>query len=149
VADTPIKRCVIYTRKSSEEGLEQNYNSLHAQREACEAYVRSQAGEGWRLIKTAYDDGGFSGGSMERPALQRLLEDIRRNQIDVVVVYRRPEWFFGLSNPTATSRGSPSLMARCGMAPGKVTRAICGESILKRERFWSGWRCRLEPWYRD
>jgi len=88
VADTPIRRCVIYTRKSSEEGLEQNYNSLHAQREACEAYVRSQAGEGWRLIKTAYDDGGFSGGSMERPALQRLLEDIRRNQIDVVVVYK-------------------------------------------------------------
>ena len=88
MADTPIRRCVIYTRKSSEEGLEQNYNSLHAQREACEAYVRSQAGEGWRLIKTAYDDGGFSGGSMERPALQRLLEDIRRNQIDVVVVYK-------------------------------------------------------------
>ena len=88
MADTPIKSCVIYTRKSSEEGLEQDYNSLHAQREACEAYVRSQAGEGWRLIKTAYDDGGFSGGSMERPALQRLLEDIRRNQIDVVVVYK-------------------------------------------------------------
>ena len=70
MADTPIKCCVIYTRKSSEEGLEQDYNSLHAQREACEAYVRSQTGEGWRLIKTAYDDGGFSGGSMERPALQ-------------------------------------------------------------------------------
>jgi site-specific DNA recombinase len=68
MADTPIKRCVIYTRKSSEEGLEQDYNSLHAQREACEAFVRSQTGEGWRPIKTAYDDGGFSGGSMERPA---------------------------------------------------------------------------------
>ena len=88
MADTPIKRCVIYTRKSSEEGLEQDYNSLHAQREACEAFVRSQTGEGWRPIKTAYDDGGFSGGSMERPALQRLLEDIRRNLIDVVVVYK-------------------------------------------------------------
>jgi hypothetical protein len=61
VANTSIKRCAIYTRKSSEEGLEQDYNSLHAQREACEAFIKSQAGEGWRLIRTAYDDGGFSG----------------------------------------------------------------------------------------
>src|SRR5271166_5525723 len=81
-------RCAIYTRKSSEEGLEQDFNSLHAQREACESFVRSQQGEGWRLIKTHYDDGGFSGGSMERPALQRLLEDIRQKLIDVVVVYK-------------------------------------------------------------
>jgi site-specific DNA recombinase len=88
VANTSIKRCAIYTRKSSEEGLEQDYNSLHAQREACEALIRSQAGEGWRLIKTAYDDGGFSGGSMERPALQQLMEDIRAGSIDVVVVYK-------------------------------------------------------------
>ena len=82
------KRCAIYTRKSSEEGLEQNFNSLHAQREACEAYVKSQAGEGWHLVTAAYDDGGYSGGSMERPALQHLLEDIRQKQIDVVVVYK-------------------------------------------------------------
>jgi DNA invertase Pin-like site-specific DNA recombinase len=83
-----IRRCAIYTRKSSEEGLEQDFNSLHAQREACEAFIRSQAGEGWRLVKTAYDDGGVSGGTMERPALQRLLADIRENGIDVVVVYK-------------------------------------------------------------
>ncbi len=82
------KRCAIYTRKSSEEGLEQDFNSLHAQREACEAYVKSQAGEGWQVIKTAYDDGGYSGGSMERPVLQHLLEDIRQKLIDVVVVYK-------------------------------------------------------------
>jgi site-specific DNA recombinase len=82
------KRCAIYTRKSSEEGLEQDYNSLHAQREACEAFVKSQAGEGWRLIKTAYDDGGFSGGSMERPAVLQLMKDIRDGKIDVVVVYK-------------------------------------------------------------
>jgi site-specific DNA recombinase len=88
MADTAIRRCAIYTRKSSEEGLEQDFNSLHAQREACEAFIRSQTGEGWKLIKTAYDDGGFSGGTMERPALQRLLEDIRRGLIDVVVVYK-------------------------------------------------------------
>ena len=84
----PIQRCAIYTRKSSEEGLEQDFNSLHAQREACEAFIKSQAGEGWRLVKTAYDDGGLSGGTMERPALQRLLADINQGLIDVVVVYK-------------------------------------------------------------
>ena len=85
---SPIRRCAIYTRKSSEEGLEQDFNSLHAQREACEAFIKSQAGEGWRLVKTAYDDGGLSGGTMERPALQRLLYDINQGLIDVVVVYK-------------------------------------------------------------
>jgi len=88
MASAPIRRCAIYTRKSSEEGLEQDYNSLHAQREACEAFIRSQAGEGWKLIKTAYDDGGFSGGTMERPALQQLMARIREGSIDVVVVYK-------------------------------------------------------------
>ena len=63
------RRCAVYTRKSSEEGLEQNFNSLDAQREACEAFIKSQASEGWKLVKTAYDDGGLSGGNMERPAL--------------------------------------------------------------------------------
>src|ERR1700683_4716547 len=87
-AKSPVRRCAIYTRKSSEEGLEQDFNSLHAQREACEAFIKSQAGEGWKLVKTAYDDGGLSGGNMERPALQRLLEDIRHGLIDVVVVYK-------------------------------------------------------------
>jgi DNA invertase Pin-like site-specific DNA recombinase len=82
------RRCAIYTRKSSEEGLEQDYNSLHAQRESCEAFIRSQAGEGWRLIKTAYDDGGFSGAGMERPGLQQLLSDIRAGLVDTVVVYK-------------------------------------------------------------
>ncbi|MBM6595336.1 recombinase family protein [Microvirga pudoricolor] len=81
-------RCAIYTRKSSEEGLEQDFNSLHAQREACEAYIISQKHEGWRVIPTAYDDGGFSGGSMARPSLQRLLADIASGLIDVVVVYK-------------------------------------------------------------
>jgi site-specific DNA recombinase len=84
----PVRRCAIYTRKSSEEGLEQDFNSLHAQREACEAFIKSQAGEGWRMVKTAYDDGGLSGGTMERPALKRLLADISQGLIDVVVVYK-------------------------------------------------------------
>lgn len=83
-----LKRCAIYTRKSSEEGLEQDFNSLDAQREACEAFIKSQAGEGWRLLKQHYDDGGLSGATMERPALQRLLTDIREHQVDVVVVYK-------------------------------------------------------------
>jgi site-specific DNA recombinase len=82
------RRCAIYTRKSSEEGLEQDFNSLHAQREGCEAFIKSQHGEGWRLVRAAYDDGGFSGGTMERPALQRLLADIRERVIDVIVVYK-------------------------------------------------------------
>ena len=81
-------RCAIYTRKSSEEGLEQDFNSLHAQREACAAYVLSQASEGWSLLDEAYDDGGLSGGTLERPALQRLLSDIEAGKIDIVVVYK-------------------------------------------------------------
>jgi site-specific DNA recombinase len=81
-------RCAIYTRKSSEEGLDQAFNSLHAQREACEAYVKSQAGEGWKAIKTAYDDGGYSGGAMERPGLKALLADVKARKVDVVVVYK-------------------------------------------------------------
>jgi DNA invertase Pin-like site-specific DNA recombinase/diadenosine tetraphosphatase ApaH/serine/threonine PP2A family protein phosphatase len=81
-------RCAVYTRKSSEEGLEQDFNSLDAQRVAAEAYVLSQAGEGWMLIPEHYDDGGFSGGNMERPGLKRLLADIEAGEIDVVVVYK-------------------------------------------------------------
>ena len=87
-AKASSRRCAIYTRKSSEEGLEQDFNSLQAQREACEAFIKSQAGEGWRLVKTAYDDGGVSGGTMERPALRRLLGDINQGLIEVVVVYK-------------------------------------------------------------
>lgn len=81
-------RCAIYTRKSSEEGLEQEFNSLDAQYEACAAYITSQRHEGWELNKECYDDGGVSGGTMERPALQRLLEDIEQNRVDIIVVYK-------------------------------------------------------------
>jgi DNA invertase Pin-like site-specific DNA recombinase len=87
-ADPRHKRCAIYTRKSSEEGLEQEFNSLAAQHDACEAYVRSQCHEGWILARTRYDDGGFSGGNTERPALQGLIADIRAGRIDIVVVYK-------------------------------------------------------------
>jgi DNA invertase Pin-like site-specific DNA recombinase len=81
-------RCAIYTRKSSEEGLDMDFNSLDAQRESCEAYVASQRAEGWTLVSDQYDDGGFSGGTLERPALKRLLADVKTGKIDVIVVYK-------------------------------------------------------------
>src|SRR5437868_7899872 len=85
---TPLIRCAIYTRKSTEEGLDQEFNSLDAQRESAEAFVRSQKGAGWKLVPARYDDGGFSGGNMERPALRRLLDDIDARRVDCVVVYK-------------------------------------------------------------
>src|ERR1700722_16719995 len=81
-------RCAVYTRKSSEEGLEMEFNSLDAQREACEAYIVSQRGQGWILVPNRYDDGGVSGGTLDRPALRRLLADIEAGLIDIVVVYK-------------------------------------------------------------
>src|SRR6266850_658486 len=81
-------RCAVYTRKSSEEGLEMEFNSLDAQREACEAYIASQRGEGWILVPDRYDDGGVSGGTLDRPALKRLLADVEAGRIDIVVVYK-------------------------------------------------------------
>src|SRR5712672_3890644 len=83
-----IRRCAVYTRKSSEEGLEQDFNSLHAQRESCEAFIRSQRGEGWRLVETGYDDGGLSGGTRERRSLRQLFADIAQHRVDTVVVYK-------------------------------------------------------------
>jgi site-specific DNA recombinase len=83
-----MTRCAIYTRKSSDEGLDQHFNSLDAQREACEAYIQSQAGEGWTALTARYDDGGYSGGSIKRPGLRQLLADIDRGLVDVVVVYK-------------------------------------------------------------
>ena len=84
----PVIRCAIYTRKSSDEGLEQEFNSLDAQHEACAAYVASQKAEGWKVISTRYDDGGVSGGTLERPALRRLMADIEAGRIDMVVIYK-------------------------------------------------------------
>jgi len=88
MTETARVRCAIYTRKSSEEGLEQSFNSLDAQREACEAYILSQRHEGWHAVSNRYDDGGFSGGNMERPGLKRLLDDIAAKRVDTVVVYK-------------------------------------------------------------
>src|SRR5205814_8083845 len=81
-------RCAIYTRKSTDEGLEQAFNSLDAQREACAAFILSQKHEGWTVLPSQYDDGGYSGGTIERPAMKRLLADIEAGEIDVIVVYK-------------------------------------------------------------
>src|SRR5665213_692049 len=83
-----LARCAIYTRKSTDHNLDLEFNSLDAQREACEAYIKSQAHEGWRLVPAFYDDGGISGASLDRPALQALLVEIQAGKIDVVVVYK-------------------------------------------------------------
>jgi DNA invertase Pin-like site-specific DNA recombinase len=113
-------RCAIYTRKSSEEGLDQDFNSLDAQRESCAAFVQSQKHEGWTILPAWYDDGGYSGGTMERPALQRLLADIEANRIGVVVVYK------------VDRRGSP--LARHLRAPVvlAMTATIARPSRTKR-----------------
>ena len=83
-----IVRCAIYTRKSTEHGLDQEFNSLDAQREACEAYIKSQASQGWKALPQHYDDPAYSGGNLERPALKRLLREIELGRVDVVVVYK-------------------------------------------------------------
>jgi DNA invertase Pin-like site-specific DNA recombinase len=85
---TPKVRCAIYTRKSTEEGLEMEFNSLDAQREAGENYIASQRAEGWVALPARYDDGGYSGGTLERPALQQLLRDIEAGQVDCIVCYK-------------------------------------------------------------
>jgi DNA invertase Pin-like site-specific DNA recombinase len=121
-------RCAIYTRKSSEEGLEQGFNSLHAQRDACAAYVLSQAGEGWIELETVYDDGGYSGGSMERPGLHALLADIAKGQIDIVVVYKVDR----LTRSLADFARIVELFDKTGVSFVSVTQAFNTTSSMGR-----------------
>jgi site-specific DNA recombinase len=111
-------RCAIYTRKSSEEGLDQDFNSLDAQREAGEAYIRSQAHEGWKCLPDRYDDGGHSGGTMERPALQRLLEAVRERRVDVIVIYKIDR----LTRSLADFARLAELFDQCGASFVSVTQ---------------------------
>ena len=104
-------RCAIYTRKSSEEGLDQQFNSLQAQRQPCEAFINSQRHEGWVCLPAAFDDGGFSGATMERPALQRLLADITAGRVDIVVVYNQSR--AGLQYDTGIA-GNADFPRACG-----------------------------------
>jgi len=124
----PMKRCALYTRKSTEEGLDQAFNSLDAQREACEAYVVSQKSEGWRALDTCYDDGGFSGGSMERPAIRRLLADIAVGRVDVVVVYKIDR----LTRSLADFARMVELFDRHGVSFISVTQAFNTTSSMGR-----------------
>ena len=119
-------RCAIYTRKSSEEGLEMEFNSLDAQREAALLYIASQKHEGWILVGDRYDDGGFSGGTMERPALQRLLRDVQSGVIDVIVVYKVDRLSRSLTDFARTvdvfeKNGSPE---RSGVLGSGCVRAV-------------------------
>src|SRR5271163_3086740 len=115
-----ILRCAIYTRISTDQGLEQDFNSLDAQREASEAYIKSQAHEGWRLIRDHYDDGGYSGGSMDRPALQRLLADVEARRIDVIVVYKVDR----LTRSLADFARIIEVLDRCGASFVSITQAF-------------------------
>lgn len=123
-----VRRCAIYTRKSSDEGLDQEFNSLDAQREAGEAYVKSQASEGWRALPARYDDGGYSGGSMERPALRRLLDDIAQGRVDVVVVYKIDR----LTRSLADFARMVELFDRRGVSFVSVTQAFNTTSSMGR-----------------
>src|SRR5262249_48998568 len=161
-------RCAVYTRKSSEEGLEMEFNSLDAQREACEAYIASQKAEGWLLVPDRYDDGGVSGGTLERPALKRLLTAIEAARVDVVVVYkidrlsrslmdfaklvevfeRRNVTFVSITQSfnTTTSMGRLTLNVLLSFA--QFEREVIGERI--RDKFPASpakgmWMARLRP----
>jgi len=131
-----VVRCAIYTRKSCEEGLEQSFNSLDAQREACEAFILSQRHEGWRVLPGRYDDGGYSGGSLERPALKQLLEDVAANKIDTIVVYKVDRLTRSLAfsllagNLTETS----SQLTPCSASSSQIQRRIFWTTLALQKR---------------
>jgi site-specific DNA recombinase len=121
-ADPPARvRCAIYTRKSSDEGLEQAFNSLDAQREACAAYILSQTSEGWTALPEVYDDGGLSGGTLQRPALQRLLAEVSAGRVDIIVVYKVDRLTRCLTSPS-WSRRSMRRTPRSYRSPSRSTR---------------------------
>jgi site-specific DNA recombinase len=120
----PKVRCAVYTRKSSEEGLEQNFNSLDAQREACAAYIDSQRHEGWVALDDHYDDGGYSGGTLERPALQRLIRDIEGGRVDTVVCYKIDR----LSRSLTDFAKLVDVFERNSVTFVSVTQSFCSQS---------------------
>lgn len=122
------QRCAIYTRKSTEEGLEQEFNSLDAQREACAAYILSQKHEGWMELSDRYDDGGYSGGTMDRPGLRQLLEDVRGGRVDVIVVYKVDR----LTRSLADFAKMVELFDRAGVSFVSVTQAFNTTSSMGR-----------------
>ena len=159
-----IRWCAVYTRKSSEEGMEQEFNSLHAQREAGAAYIKSQQHEGWRLLAAEYDDGGYSGGNLERPALKRLMADIRAGKVQTVVVYKvdrltrslsdfarlielfeaRGVSFVSVTQQFNTTTSMGRLMLNVLLSFAQFEREVTGERIRdkiaasKRKGMWMG-----------
>ena len=125
---TSMKRCVIYTRKSTDEGLDKEFNSLEAQFDACAAYIQSQSGNGWKLLERHYDDGGFSGGTTNRPALQQLLEDLANNEFDVVVVYKIDRISRSLADFTELTK----TFARYNVSLVSVTQQIDSSTSMGR-----------------
>src|SRR5205807_1388627 len=117
-SSTKVVRCAIYTRVSTDQGLEQDFNSLDAQYDASQAYIRSQAHAGWSLLRAKYDDGGFSGGNTDRPALQRLLEDVRAGRVDVIVVYKVDR----LTRSLADFAKLVEIFDRCGVSFVSITQ---------------------------
>ena len=114
-------RCAIYTRVSTDQGLEQDFNSLDAQYDASQAYIRSQAHAGWTLVRAKYDDGGFSGGNTDRPALQRLLDDIRAGKVDIIVVYKVDRLTRSLADFAKLVECSTSTTCRSSRSPSSST----------------------------
>src|SRR6478672_9909427 len=121
-------RCAIYTRVSTDQGLEQDFNSLDAQYDASQAYIRSQAHAGWTLVRSKYDDAGFSGGNTDRPGLQRLLEDLRAGKVDIVVVYKVDR----LTRSLADFAKMVELFDRHGVSFVSVTQAFNTTSSMGR-----------------
>jgi site-specific DNA recombinase len=113
--------CAIYTRVSTDQGLEQDFNSLDAQYDACQAYIRSQPHAGWTLVRVKYDDGGFSGGNTDRPALQRLLEDVRAGKVQVIIVYKVDRLTRSLADSPNSSTSLTLIMCRSSPSPSSST----------------------------
>ena len=145
-------RCAVYTRVSTEHGQEHEFNSLDNQREASEAYVKSQAHEGWKLIRTHYDDGGYSGGSMDRPALQRLLDDVRARRIDVIVVYKVDRLTRSLADFAKQRISVATAIGRRDSRPPPYVAKIGAGSGMSFASFLRFWRWRptgTRPWLRS
>jgi hypothetical protein len=131
-------RCAIYTRVSTDHGLDQEFNSLDAQYDAASAYIKSQAHAGWSLIRSRYDDGGYSGGSTDRPDLQRLLDDIRARKIDVIVVYKVDRLTRSLADLALVERGCIDRQPRSGLSG--TLQEICKPNVCQMI-----WRGRVAP----
>src|SRR5437660_4292690 len=131
---TKVVRCAIYTRVSTDQGLEQDFNSLDAQYDASQAYIRSQAHAGWTLVRSKYDDGGFSGGNTDRPALQCLLDDVRAGKVGIIVVYKVDRLTRSLADFSIENNNIYAISAReheIGCPPPQLTECYVGHATRR------------------